>query len=428
MFPNIRMKFALDRNDAGVWGDDSDPASAVPVLRSTEISLEGWINPADPAMRNLSRGEVAATRLRRGDIIIVKSSGSDAHLGKSGWVDERSENMSFSNFIQRVRVNDEFDSRFVWYFLNSRAMKEQVRVLSSTSTGLQNLSASIIREAALPAPSLTTQRRVAGFLDRTVGVIDESSRLYRSVRARLLERRAAMIFRLVTGVGHSDRKNSSLAWAESIPSGWRSVKLSYVAKLGSGHTPSRSVPEWWDDCTIPWVTTGEVGQIRSDRLEYLMDTREKISRLGLENSSAEIHPVGTVALSRTASAGFSAIMADRMATSQDFATWTCGPRLMPEYLLWCLRAMRADLLDRLAMGSTHKTIYMPDLQGLRIPLPGVEEQVRIVADIRRSNGVIDTAIDAVSRQLQLLAERRSALISDAVTGQIDVAAARGAAI
>ena len=60
--------------------------------------------------------------------------------------------------------------------------------------------------------------------------------------------------------------------------------------------------------------------------------------------------------------------------------------------------MRADLLGRLAMGSTHKTIYVPDLQALRIPLPPLREQHRIVAAIRASNATIDAAVDAIDRQ------------------------------
>jgi type I restriction enzyme, S subunit len=158
----------------------------------------------------------------------------------------------------------------------------------------------------------------------------------------------------------------------------------------------------------------------------LVDTRERISEVGLVNSSAEIHPKGTVVLCRTASAGYSAVMGADMATSQDFVTWTCGPKLDPFYLLWCLRAMRSDLLGRLAMGSTHKTIYVPDLQMLRIPLPEIEEQRRIVERIREVNERIDRAVDAVRRQIDLLEERKRALITAAVTGQIDVTTARGA--
>ena len=108
--------------------------------------------------------------------------------------------------------------------------------------------------------------------------------------------------------------------------------------------------------------------------KILTETRECISEVGLANSSAELHPVDTVVLCRTASAGYSAVMGAQMATSQDFVTWTCGPRLDPYYLLWILRAMRQDLLGRLAMGSTHKTIYAPDLQMLRVPLPPLDLQ------------------------------------------------------
>jgi len=191
--------------------------------------------------------------------------------------------------------------------------------------------------------------------------------------------------------------------------------------MGSGHTPSRAHPEWWEDCTIPWITTGEVSQIRDDRREILTETREWISEIGMANSSAELHPKGTVVLCRTAaSAGYSAVMAEDMATSQDIMTWACGPELYPFYLLWCLRAMRSDLLGRLAMGSTHKTIYMPDLQALCIPLPPISEQQQIVADIRASNATVDAAVDSIDRQAVLLAERRQALVTAAVTGGIAV--------
>jgi type I restriction enzyme S subunit len=195
--------------------------------------------------------------------------------------------------------------------------------------------------------------------------------------------------------------------------------------MGSGHTPSRTREDWWRDCTIPWITTGEVAQVRDDRVEEIYQTREMISEVGLANSAAELCPKRTVVLCRTASAGYSAVMGSAMATSQDFVTWQCGPKLDPFYLLWCLRAMRGDLLGRLAMGSTHKTIYVPDLQMLRIPLPPIAEQRDIVESIRQANSRIDVAVDAIRRQIELLAERRQALITAAVTGQFDVTTARG---
>jgi type I restriction enzyme S subunit len=216
------------------------------------------------------------------------------------------------------------------------------------------------------------------------------------------------------------RKASSLSWLSEVPAHWPELKVTLVARLGSGHTPSRQHDEWWIGCEIPWITTGEVWQLRDDRSEYLHETREMISELGLANSAAELCPAGTVVLSRTASAGFSAIMGRNMATSQDFMTWQCGPRLRPRYLLLCLRAMRADLLERLAMGSTHQTIYEPDIQSIRVPVPPIEEQDSIVEWVWVRLRHIDAAIDTINRQIELLQERRQALITAAVTGKIKI--------
>ncbi|MFF4571624.1 restriction endonuclease subunit S [Streptomyces sp. NPDC001410] len=274
-------------------------------------------------------------------------------------------------------------------------------------------------------PPLVEQRRIADFLDAETARIDAVAATEQRVLDRLAERRATGIAAAVSGSSHTERRESTLAWLETIPKTWQEVRVGLLARMGSGHTPSRSHPEWWVDCTIPWITTGEVKQVRSDRVEDLFETREKISKLGLANSAAELHPAGTVFLCRTASAGYSGVMGLDMATSQDFVTWTCGSRLDPYYLLWCLRAMRPDLLGRLAMGSTHKTIYVPDLQMLRIPLPSLEEQRKIVEEIRQQNARIDVLVDKVSRQMNLLKERRQALITAAVTGQFDVSTASG---
>jgi type I restriction enzyme S subunit len=162
--------------------------------------------------------------------------------------------------------------------------------------------------------------------------------------------------------------------------------------------------------------------MRSDRIESIHDTRENLSGLGMANSSAVLHPAGTVVLCRTAaSAGYSAIMAKDMAVSQDIATWRCGGELRPRYLLLCLRAMRRDLLDRLAVGSTHKTIYMPDIESIRIPVPSLSEQDAIVEEVWDRLSTIDDLADTLTRQIGLLRERRQALITAAVTGELDVA-------
>ena len=215
-------------------------------------------------------------------------------------------------------------------------------------------------------------------------------------------------------------KSSGLGWAGKIPRHWDVAKVCLVARLQSGHTPSRLHPEYWvpSECTIPWFSLGDVWQLRDGVREYLGETKEKISPRGMANSAARLLPAGTVVLSRTASVGFSGIMPQPMATTQDFANWICGPRLLPEYLLYAFRGM-TDEFQRMMMGSTHKTIYMPDLRRLSIPVPPGEEQSRIVHVLRRRLPRLDLLIAKKERLIELLQEKRQALITQAVTKGLD---------
>ncbi len=172
------------------------------------------------------------------------------------------------------------------------------------------------------------------------------------------------------------------------------VQLRYVATTGTGHTPSRRRPDLWveSERVIPWMTLADVGTLRDGSVDVVRDTAERITPRGLASSAAVIHPAGTVLLSRTASVGFTAIMGRDMAVSQDFMTWTPGPRLSSRFLLYVLRGMRFRLLG-LMHGSTHKTIYMPDLQALRTPLPPIGRQRAIAGFLDRETARI-TALQA----------------------------------
>ncbi|MFJ9198802.1 restriction endonuclease subunit S [Streptomyces flaveolus] len=146
-----------------------------------------------------------------------------------------------------------------------------------------------------------------------------------------------------------------------------------------------------------------------------METEQKISELGMANSAAVLHPADTVMLSRTASIGYSVRIGRPMATTQAFVTWTAGPRLDPRYLLLVLRAMKQEW-DKLAYGSTHLTIYMPDLESLRIPLPPLEEQRRIADFLNVETARIDKLMMLRRQQRSLLSERSRRAIEDLATG------------
>lgn len=312
--------------------------------------------------------------------------------------------------------------RFLWWLLHARVAELHAVATGSTYEAVTGEDVGALR---IGVTSLAGQRAIADYLDLETSRIDVLIAKKRRMIELLNERWQSTMAESISGelLGLPQASPTGIPWLPTMPADWRRAQLNLIARLGSGHTPSRQHPEWWEDTTIPWITTGEVSQVRDDRKEYLTETREKISEIGLANSAAELHPADTVVLCRTASAGYSAIMGTNMATSQDFATWTCGPLLRPRFLLLCLRVMRQDLLGRLAMGSTHKTIYMPDIESILVPLPSVEVQDSVVEEAYSRLPAVDASIDLLARQIVLLVEHRQALITAAVTGEIDIAGA-----
>ncbi|WP_235367000.1 restriction endonuclease subunit S [Rhodococcus pyridinivorans] len=170
--------------------------------------------------------------------------------------------------------------------------------------------------------------------------------------------------------------------------GFRWVKLSDLARLESGHTPSRSKPEYWGG-DVPWIgirdATGNHGLTISNTLQ-------SITQEGIENSSARLLPAGTVCLSRTASVGFVVRMGVEMATSQDFVNWVCGPELSSRYLMYLLM-LEQDSIRRFSYGTTHQTMYYPEAKALHVCIPTRYEQDAIAEVL----GALDDKIAANRR-------------------------------
>lgn len=283
-----------------------------------------------------------------------------------------------------------------------------------------------MKNILVACPPLGEQQAIADYLDAKTAEIDALVADCEREAELLQEYRKAVISETVTkGLDPTvSMKDSGIEWIGEIPEHWGAGKLLRHARLESGHTPSKLHPEWWleDECIIPWVTTQDIHRFRDGRITSIDDTELHVSQIGLDNSSARWLPAGTVALSRTASVGFSIVLARSMASSQDFADWVPDEFLDSFYLLYSLRSM--DLVFRqLQMGSTHKTIYMPDIRKLEIAYPPLEEQHAIVAYLDTKTAEIDALIADKRTLIDKLREYRKSLISEAVTGKFKVSGA-----
>ncbi|UKL03110.1 MULTISPECIES: restriction endonuclease subunit S [unclassified Streptomyces] len=318
-----------------------------------------------------------------------------------------------------LRPGSMLDKAYLGWHLQSEAFLSGGEARMTGSGGLRRVPDTFALAYKIPLPSMATQRAIADHLDRETARIDTLIEEQRQLITMLRDRRFALRVNVaLRGTTPAAEAESPLPWAKTLPAAWRVVPLTSVAALESGHTPSRSREDWWQDCYIPWVSLHDIGIMRG--VKYLNDTAQHISDAGIANSSARLLPARTVVLSRDATVGRTAIMGVPMATSQHFAAWVCGPDLDPEYLWVLFEDAMQPFFDSFQNGSTIRTIGMGDLKAFRIPLPPLDEQRRIVECLDEETVKIDSLITATERFVELSKDRRSALITAVVTGQIDV--------
>lgn len=165
-----------------------------------------------------------------------------------------------------------------------------------------------------------------------------------------------------------------------LPAGWHRARLDDVANRASGHTPDQQKPEYWDG-GIKWVSLADSGKL--DR-GYIETTDKEISALGVRHSSAVLLPPDTVVLSRDAGVGKSAILKTEMAVSQHFIAWVCRPKgILDPWFLYAWLQQHKPFFERMAVGSTIKTIGLPLFKRMTIDFPPLPEQ-RKIAEILRT--------------------------------------------
>lgn len=415
-----RLRSTIASCQNGVWGDEPDGVQDIACVRVADFDRVFFrVDIADPTLRSIEPRVAATRQLRRGDLLLEKSGGGEQQPVGALVMYDHSVRAVCSNFIARVTLVPEHNGRFLTYLhaslyahrLNTRHIKQ--------STGIQNLDSSSYFGEVIGLPPEPEQRAIAAFLDQETSRIDALVTKKERLIELLQEKRTALITCAVTkGVDPNvPMKDSGVEWLGENPAHWGVKRIKWVARMVSGHTPDKKVESYWQSGDIPWVSLADTGQLRE--VDYITTTSVMTTSDGIAHSSAHVLPAGTVVFSRDATIGLCAITGEGMAVSQHFIGWICGLQLQPEYLLFVLRSMTQEL-ERLTMGATVRTIGMPDVKSLVTPIPTSPEQEEIVHEVLRARTQLDSLINKVREAIDRLKELRTALISAAVTGKIDV--------
>lgn len=322
--------------------------------------------------------------------------------------------------LLRMRVRKATSPAFVRLLIDeAQYVANQVRLAGKGSI-MHGLNSSIIKDLLLLIPPMAEQSRILDFLDRETAKIDALVAEQEKLIALLKEKRQAVISHAVTRGLNPDApmKDSGIEWLGEVPAHWDCVPMKYLVRLQSGGTPSKDRLDYWEG-SIPWASAKDM------KLDVLADTEDHITDLAVAEHAASVVDPGTVLvvvrgmiLARIFPV---ALTAASMAINQDLKGVVCGEHLRPEFLAWYFRGTASESLCRLdEAGHGTKALRMDAWTSLEIALPPLEEQIEIASFIVRETGRLDKLTAEANKAVTLLIERRSALISAAVTGKIDV--------
>ena len=400
--------------------DDEIP---VRLCNYTDVYHNELITPALDFMHaTASEAEIAKFGLAVDDVIINMDSESWDDIGVPALVRETAGDLVCGYHLALLRpLKHKMDGAFLFRCLQAKPVRVQLELAANGVTRF-GIPKSEIGTMTLPVPPLHQQHAIADYLDRETARLDALVAAKERVLALLAEKRRALIIRAVTrGLDPSaPLRDSGVPWLGEIPAHWEAVALRFLVDLTSGGTPDTGNPEYWDG-EIPWVSPKDMKQ------EEITDTKDHVSEMALSESTLRLIEPGAVLIvvrGMILNHSFPVALNRRQVTiNQDMKALRCRQGLTPHYLRDFFRGFE-DHTVSLADFSTHETRKLDTevLGRLEIPLPPLSEQQQIKIYIDEATSRLDSLHSATRSSMDLLKERRAALIAASVTGRIDIGA------
>lgn len=373
-------------------------------IRTTDIASLDGLHDAKKAGLPMEKGAGAVLRY---DDIVMTAAG--ATIGKAHhW--RSHESACYAGFLVRFRADPrKCDSRFIAWWTQSDDYAHQVSAGAVRST-IDNFSAGKYRALRVPLFNLNDQRSKAAYLDSEVPKIDAVIDKQRTLRDSLRLRRASMIEAAVTrGLGFkSSLRTSDSGEVNRVPDGWSLIRADRALQR-----VKRAPRE--QDGVVTAFRDGQVTLRTNRRTDGFTEALQEIGYQGIRQGDLVIHAMdafaGAIGVSDSDGKASPVVHAYR------------GKLADPHFMAYVLReASRAGYIQSLAKGIRERsTSFDPaSLKKVYVFLPGLDEQRKIVAHVASETAKIDVLIACSERLIELSQERRTALITAAVTGQIDI--------
>ncbi|MFM5636654.1 restriction endonuclease subunit S [Aeromonas veronii] len=349
---------------------------------------------------------------RRHDIFMVKSG---ATTGITAIVDT-DQKFNIWSPLAVMRPSQNFEPYYLLNYLRSSYFQDSVALSWSFGTQ-QNIGMGILENLSICRPPMEEQRTIAAFLDYETTQIERLIAQQQRLIELLKEKRQAVIFHSVTkGLNpNAYMKDSGLEWLGQVPGHWDVLPVKHIAKfVGTGGTPKED-HSFSESADICWFTPGDFkGDLK------LTVSKKHITKLSVQTKDAKVYTAGSVlVIGIGATLGKVALCEFEFSCNQQINVIQPNERAEPLFLAYSLSS-QVEQMKLLSNASTIGIMNQEKTKQVTLAIPHLEEQQEIIRYLDESSQKFARLLAKSESQILLLQERRTALISAAVTGKIDL--------
>jgi type I restriction enzyme, S subunit len=313
-------------------------------------------------------------------------------------------------------VSEKSNSRFMYYMFLS--MRKQI--LTHQSGGAQaGINDSNVKNLYMALPSLEEQTKIAHYLDNQTAIIDQVIKQKEKLIELLKEKRQSVINEAVTkGLNpNAKMKDSGIEWLGQVPKHWKVARIGHYTQLIRGASPRPAGdPRYFGGDFMPWITVGEV---TNGDDKFVLSTENYLTKEGSEQSRI-IYPETLLLSNSGATLGVPKISKITGCINDGSVAFiSLSNQLERDFLFYFFKTHTETYRQEMS-GYGQPNLNTDIIKSTKIPLPPINEQIEIVNFIENEFLEFDKIISLSALQIDKMKEYRQSIISEAVTGKIDV--------
>lgn len=409
----LNLKYILRENvkdgphETPSWFEDGIPFLSIDGIVNGEISFEKCRYIDEEQYEKFSKKLV----IEPNDIFIGKA----ASIGKIARV-KTNRKFTVWSPIAVVKVKSDYNPIFVEYYFKSDIIQHQIEMFSTSNTQ-KNIAMGDIPKMKFISPPIEEQNTIANYLDQKTTQIEHLIAKKEQFIQLLEEERVAVINQAVTkGLDPNvSMKDSGIEWLGEIPAHWEVKRMNFIStKIGDG---LHGTPNYVDESVFPFINGNNIGEgiiMITERTKFVSEQEYITNQKTLTSNTILMSINGTIG-------NLAFYNGESIMLGKSVAYINLESHVNKDFIYYYLKSEIAkDYISMELSGSTIKNLSLYSINKTPIPYPAKDEQLEIVNYIKTKMLEIGTIISKTQQEIELLKEYKTALISEVVTGKVDV--------